>query len=125
LNDVRLKDCKLTGIDFEPCNKFLFSLSFKQCNLSWSSFTNRTMKHTLFNGCQLIQVDFSGTNLTGSQFVDCDLQDATFNQSNLEKCDFSTARNYSIDPAANVIRKAKFTWPEVMGLLRQFDIQVS
>jgi uncharacterized protein YjbI with pentapeptide repeats len=125
LNDVRFKDCKLTGLDFEVCNKFLFSMSFKQCNLSWSSFTNRTMKNTLFNNCQMVQVDFSGANLGGSQFVDCDLQDASFNQANLEKCDFSKAFHYNIDPSANNIHKAKFTWPEIMGLLRKYDIDVS
>jgi uncharacterized protein YjbI with pentapeptide repeats len=124
LNDVRFYDCKLTGIDFEPCNKFLFSMSFKQCNLSWSSFTNRSMKHTLFNGCQLVQVDFSGATLTGAQFPDSDLQDATFNQTHLEKCDFSKAVNYSIDPTANILRKAKFSWPEAMSLLRKFDIEI-
>ena len=72
----------------------------------------------------LEEVDFSETELTSAQFTDCDLRSAMFDQTNLEKVDFTTSFNYSIDPEANRIRKAKFSKEGVMGLLAKYDIIV-
>ncbi|MEI8366028.1 MAG: hypothetical protein WCF65_06385 [Parachlamydiaceae bacterium] len=40
------------------------------------------------------------------------------------KTDFSQATRYSIDPKTNKIKKAKFSFPEVVGLLNGFDITI-
>ena len=42
----------------------------------------------------------------------------------LEKADFRTAFNYSIDPENNRMKKAKFSPPEVVGLLNKYDIEI-
>jgi len=47
-----------------------------------------------------------------------------FENTILEKVDFSTSFNYSIDPEMNKIKKAKFSLPEVIGLLNKYDIEI-
>jgi hypothetical protein len=42
----------------------------------------------------------------------------------LEKANFTTARNYSINPQINIIKKAKFSFPDVVGLLDVFNITI-
>lgn len=70
------------------------------------------------------EVDFTEADLTQAIFDNCDLTDAIFINSNLEKADLSSAYNYSIDPEINKMKKAKFTWPGVVGLLDKYDIDI-
>ena len=124
LRDVQFKECKLLGIHFEDCDRFLLSFGFDHCLLNLSSFYTLQLKKTVFKNCSLIEVDFSEANLTESVFDHCDLTNALFDNSVLEKADLRTAYNYSINPERNKIRKAKFSLPEVLGLLGGFDIVI-
>ena len=92
--------------------------------MNLSSFYTLQLKKTVFKNCSLIEVDFSEANLTESVFDHCDLTNALFDNSVLEKADLRTAYNYSINPERNKIRKAKFSLPEVLGLLGGFDIVI-
>jgi len=42
----------------------------------------------------------------------------------LENADLRTSYNYSIDPDANRIRKAKFSLPAVIGLLDKYYLDI-
>jgi uncharacterized protein YjbI with pentapeptide repeats len=121
---VKFIGCKLLGLHFEHCNSFLFSVSFKDCNLNLASFYRLKLKNTLFENCSLKEVDFNASDLTQSKFLDCDLSDAKFDQSNLEKVDFATAYNYTINPENNRIKKARFSTAGLAGLLTHYDILV-
>ena len=57
-------------------------------------------------------------------FKDCDLCYASFHHTNLEKADFTTARNYTLNPAANRLKKAKFSRYGLEGLLTGLGIEV-
>ena len=103
--------------------KFGLSLRFENCLLNHASFFQIELKNTVFTKCQLQETDFTESNVTGSLFDECDLYRAMFNQSILEKADFRTSRNYSIDPENNRIKKAKFSYPEILGLLDKYDIE--
>lgn len=124
IRDVRFRDCKMLGLHFEHVNEFVFTPIFKNCILNMSSFTSLTMKNTTFVGCSLREVDFSDVDATGTVFDDCDLLGATFSNTTLEKADFRTAKNYSINPEQNKLKKARFSVPGVVGLLDQFNIIV-
>ncbi len=36
--NAKFKGCKMLGIDFSECNKFMFSFSFDNCYLDYSTF---------------------------------------------------------------------------------------
>ncbi|MCG4740016.1 pentapeptide repeat-containing protein, partial [Bacteroides intestinalis] len=55
---------------------------------------------------------------------ECDLCYASFHHTNLEKADFSTARNYALNPAANRLKKARFSRYGLEGLLTGLGIEV-
>ncbi|MDQ6813405.1 MAG: pentapeptide repeat-containing protein, partial [Bacteroidota bacterium] len=106
------------------CNDFLFSATFENCQIDYSSFYKKKMKKALFENCSLKEVDFTEADLAGAVFKNCELYQAIFNQTILEKADFRTARNYSLDPELNKIRKAKFSYPDVTGLLSKYGIEI-
>ena len=125
LNDIRFVDCKLLGLHFESCSDFLFSVSFQNCTLNFSSFYQRQLKKTVFKNSVLQEVDFTDADLTGSVFDTCDLGKAVFDNTILEKVDFRTAYNYAIDPERNKLKKAKFDRIGLAGLLGKYDIDIS
>jgi uncharacterized protein YjbI with pentapeptide repeats len=124
MRDVAFIDCKVVGLHFDACKDFLFSVSFKNCVLNISSFYKLKLKKTIFASTKLEEVDFTEADLSGSVFSDCDLNKTIFDNTILQKVDFTTARNYSIDPGKNDIKKAKFSLPEVVGLLSNYDIEI-
>ena len=124
IKNTRFSDCKLMGIDFSRCNNFNFSLSFENCPLDYCSFFQKKMKKTSFINCSLKETDFTETDLTMAIFSNCDLLHASFMHSALGNADFRTARNYALDPELNKIKKAKFSFPGIAGLLAKYDIDI-
>jgi uncharacterized protein YjbI with pentapeptide repeats len=122
--DVTFKSCKLLGLHFEHCDAFLFAAHFQNCTLNLASFYRMKIRKMKFESCSMHETDFTETDLTGAQFNDCDLLNATFDNTILEMADLRTAFNYSIDPAANYIRKAKFSLAGIPGLLARHDIVI-
>ncbi len=123
-NDVNFKNCKLLGLQFNHCSDFLFSVTFKSCNLNLSSFYQVKTKGTHFDTCLLQNVDFTEADMSGSLFNNCDFKKALFDRTKIEKADFRSSYNYMIDPEINSIKKAKFSMPEVLGLLSKYNIEV-
>jgi fluoroquinolone resistance protein len=129
LNDTALRgtqffNCKMMGVIFDKCHPLLFTVQFNDCILDYSSFSTLKMKQTQFKGCSIIEAQFVETDLTGSSFVECNLFRTVFQQSILEKVDFTTSRNYSIDPGQNRMKKAKFAIAGLPGLLEKYGIIV-
>jgi fluoroquinolone resistance protein len=120
--DAKFFGCKLTGIHFENCSDFLFTVYFEDCVLNFSSFYTLKLKKTFFKNCTIQEVDFTDTDLERSVFTNCDLQLSIFQNTNLQKADLRTAYNYSIDPMNNKIKKAKFSVNGLGGLLDKHDI---
>ncbi len=114
----------MLGLPFEHCNTFLLAFTFEGCNLALSSFFEMPLKKTVFTNCILHEAEFSGADLSGAVFDGCDLKRAIFDNTNLEKADFRTAFNYAFDPAQNKVKKARFSWPGVAGLLSKYDIEI-
>jgi fluoroquinolone resistance protein len=123
-NNVRFRDCKMLGLHFETTNEFLFTVNFKNCQLNLSSFYRRKMKKTVFDNCQFKEADFTETDLAEAIFSFCDLENAKFENSVLEKADLRTSFNYSIDPEINKMKKAKFSYPEVIQLLAKYQLEI-
>ncbi|MFA6437874.1 MAG: pentapeptide repeat-containing protein [Bacteriovoracaceae bacterium] len=121
---VTFKECKLSGVRFDQCNAFLFTVRFEGCILDRASLYRLKAKKTQFIKCSLKETDLSECDLSGSEFDLCNLERTIFDRTNLERADFRTAYNYSIDPEKNRITKAKFSSAGVAGLLDKYDIVI-
>lgn len=121
---VHFKDCKMMGLRIDECNQFALELSFSGCTLDHSSFYQLKLPKTKYIGCRLVETDFTSTDLSSAIFDNCDLSGATFDNTNLEKADLRTAYNYSINPANNKVKKAKFSLAGIPGLLHQYNIEI-
>lgn len=124
LTKIKFKDCKMLGLRFDSCYKLAISFTCDHCRLDHASFYKTSIQETVFKNSQLKQTDFAECNLTNAIFQHCDLAGAIFDHSILEKTDFRTAYNYSINPATNRIKKAKFSTSGIAGLLDQYDIVI-
>lgn len=122
--NVLFTDCKMTGANFSLSNRFGLTVEFRNCLLSYALFTEMKLKATRFTRCDLQNADFMETDLTAAKFTECDLCNATFHHTNLEKADFSTARNYALNPAANRLKKARFSRYGLEGLLTGLGIEI-
>lgn len=122
LKGVTFKNCKLMGIDFSKLVDTFLSVSFDTCILQYSNFFGLNLTKTKFTNCIIHDASFIETNLKSAQFANCDFKGAVFQNCNLEKADFLTSMNYSINPEYNKIKKAKFSIPEIIGLLSHLDI---
>ena len=120
--EVTFKGCKLLGVLFTHCNPFLLDFDFSECNLQFASFYNLTIPKTTFNNCKIIKTDFTECSLKESRFNSCDLSGSIFENTNLEKCNFTTAYNFKINPTNNKVNKARFSKGNSFGLLDSFNI---
>lgn len=123
--NVVFRECKLMGLHFDRCNPFNLSLRFEHCILDHASFYQVKLKATVYSNCQLREADFTECDLTGAALQHCDLTGARFDHTILEKADLRSALHYTIDPAANRIKKAKFSLPGVLALLEPYGIEIS
>lgn len=124
MKNVCFTGCKLIGANFDTCSDFLFSAQFQKCVLDYASFVAKKIKQTRFNDCSMKEVDFSDADLSSSVFEGCDLSGAVFHNTNLEKADFRSAVNFSINPEMNRIKKARFSFSGLGGLLEKYSIEI-
>jgi uncharacterized protein YjbI with pentapeptide repeats len=82
------------------------------------------IKQTLFKNSTIQECDFISTNLTGCNFSGSNLRASRFQNTNLERADVTRARDYFIDPTTNKLKGARFSYPDVLGLLEGFGIKV-
>ncbi len=122
--NVQFIDCKVLGVDFSLSSKFALSLSFENCSLDYSVFFRLKLQKTKFINCSLKEVDFTESDLTASEFTGSDLTAAHFSNTILEKADFRTAKNFSIDPEQNKMKKAKFSSYQLGNLLHKYQLDI-
>ncbi|SIO26962.1 pentapeptide repeat-containing protein [Halodesulfovibrio marinisediminis] len=121
--DVQFKGCKLLGTDWGSL-RGLFKAEFTDCILDSAVFPKRNLQYFSFIRSTFNGASFIDTNLAHAVFDDCDLGGALFDRAILTEADLSTAFNYSIDVSKNTITKAKFSLPEAIILLQNFNIQL-
>lgn len=122
--DVTFNDCKLLGLQFDRCNDFGFAIRFNHCQLDHALFFQMKLNRTSFTDCKLIGVDFTAADLSKSKMTHCDLSAALFDRTILELADLSGSVKYSIDPENNNIKGARFSLPDVIGLLDKYKIKI-
>ena len=123
--DVVFLNSKMLGVLFSDCNQLLFSASFTDCVLNFSSFYKIKLVSGNLKNCICDQVDFTEANFSKTNFDNCDLKNAVFEQTNLEQANLFSAINYSINPERNKIKGAKFSKDQISGLLDTYKIIIS
>ena len=74
--------------------------------------------------CKAHDVDFREADLSKTNLSKTDFHQSLFIHTNLTAADFSDAFNYNIDIRLNVVKKAKFSFPDAVNLLRHFEIEI-
>ena len=105
-----------------PANELGPKIEFYSSSLNHSTFIGLNLNGIPVVNCQAVNVDFREADLSDSDFSGSNLSDSLFIHTNLTAADLSQARNYSIDPGLNNIKKARFLLPEAMSLLYNMDI---
>ncbi|MCR9203514.1 MAG: pentapeptide repeat-containing protein [Halobacteriovoraceae bacterium] len=123
LRDVSFEDCKLVGVNFSNTTSS-FELSFHRSVLHYCVFQELKIQKSTFKKCDLKEADFTGSDLKQSNFSETRLQGCHFSRCNLSLCDFREATDYSINFENNNVKKSKFSLPEAMTLLDQFDVEI-
>jgi len=123
-SEVVFNDCKLQGVEFGKCSKYVFSVTFEKCVLNYAVFLKNNLKKLRFVHCSIREAFFAECDLTQALFDNCDFEMTSFERCNLSGCDFRTSWNYIIIPSQNKLKKAKFAYPGVLGLLADLDIVV-
>ena len=124
LNEVVFKECKIAGLNFTDCNKFAFKPEFLGCVLDADMFYGNNLRKAGFENCRLKNTDFIECNLNEGSFRKSEFAAVTFQNCNLEKAVFLEAKNYSIDPSTNRLKKAKFDLPEAQSFLAFLGIDL-
>ena len=114
----------MLGVDFSALKTLLIEWSFNNCLIEFCNFGRLKIRRTKFLECEIRDTDFVSADITEADFSGSDLQGSKFQNTILEKADLSSARNYFIDPLQNRIKRAKFSYPEVLGLLASFGIVI-
>jgi len=124
LQNIRFKNCKLSGVNFTKTRDFLFEMHFEGCILDNAVFFKKKNKKGTFKDCSMIETDLTEADLTDAKFENCNLNRAFFERTILRGADLSTSYNFIIDPDTNDIKKARFSVHGLQGLLAKYDIKV-
>lgn len=139
LSLISVKGCSFAAVSFEeskavgvnwtqaawPKIRLNSPFRFEKCILNSSSFHGLGVREIAMVECQAKEVDFRRADCSEANFTHTDFADSSFGNTNLSRADFSEAINYDIDVFNNVVKKAKFSLPEAMNLLRHLDIELA
>ncbi len=118
---VAFRRSKTIGFDWPKAMK-VEKLEFENCQINYSNFRLVKIAKIKILDCEAKEVDFIETDMSGGDFRNTDFERSVFFKTNLTGADFRGARNYKIDARNNVVKKARFSVPEVLGLLSGLEI---
>ena len=126
MQNMALFECACIGIDWSEARRtgklFPFFKEIRACTLKFNNFFRMKIAKLSVEDSSLLDCAFMECDLSGSVFRNVDFQDTTFQECDLAKADFREARNYRINTTSNRVRKARFSLPEVVGLLDNLDV---
>jgi fluoroquinolone resistance protein len=126
---IVFKESKLMGINWTkgkwPDFRISCPISFYACDISYSSFFGINLSEINIQKCKVHDVDFREADLSNSNLNGSDFYQSLFIQTKLTAADFSEAINYSIDITLNDLKKAIFSFPDAINLLKYLGIQIN
>ncbi|MFV0395203.1 MAG: pentapeptide repeat-containing protein [Coprobacillaceae bacterium] len=128
LSENDFEDCTIIGVSWAELvnNNHLFSPinSISNCVLRYNDFYEMKLTDLDFSNCDFTGSIFESCNFTKTSFKKSEFKESTFTSNNLSLADFRQAKNYFIDPSHNIIKQAKFTYPDVLNLLASFNLEI-
>lgn len=121
LRTASFKDCRAGGTNWAAATA-LDDLSFVHCLLDHGAFAGAKLPRLRLDDCRLREADFSEADLRSSVFSVCDLRGARFFGADLSGADLRGSFSYEIDAFRTKIKKARFSLPEAVSLLRGLDV---
>lgn len=128
IRETEFVSCNIIGINmanfvsegqiFEPI-KSISDCFLKYCTFSGMNFVKYDFSGNIFNECI-----FDECNIRSGKFNGCNLKSTQYINSNLTKCDFRESTGYEIDINTNMLKDAKFSFPEVVSLLDSLEIKI-
>jgi len=122
------KQSKVIGVNWAEGSwskaGLLKSIGFNECDISYSTFIGLELKKMALTKCTAKEADFAEADLTQADCTYTDFVGTRFLHTNLTEADFTNARNYALDVHLNTIKRAKFSLPEAVNLLRCMDIEL-
>ena len=97
----------------------------RKCVVRYQGFSRWDMKKADFAESAFTECDFSECDLPGADFARAVFDEVGFRHCDLRKADFRDALGYRIELAATRVEKAKFSLPEVVGLLAGTGIVIT
>ena len=126
MQNTELLSSACVGIDWSEVRALgrLFPLfrEIRGCTLKLNNFFKMKLPKFPVVESQLLDCAFMECNLSESVFRRVDFLNTTFQDCDLSKADFREARNYRINTSSNRVAKARFSLPEVVGLLDNLNI---
>ncbi|HLY26140.1 MAG TPA: pentapeptide repeat-containing protein [Aggregatilineales bacterium] len=126
--NTRFEQCKVIGVNWTEGSwaksGLLDSIGFSGCDVSHSTFIGLNLKAMALTRCAAKNADFAEADLTRADFTATDFVESRFLHTNLTEANFTGAQNYAIDVSLNTVKKAKFSLPEAINLLRCMDIEL-
>ena len=95
-----------------------------RCVLRYNEFSGMGLAGFDFSDCEMLECVFDDCKLTGANFRGAPLGRTAFTRCDLQKADFRDAQGYAIDPAANKMKGARFSFPDVVALLDASGIRI-
>src|SRR5262249_16875886 len=124
--DTVFKKCAVVGVNWVEGSwtkiGLTESIGFIECDVSHSIFMGLELQKMVLTKCVAKVVDFTEANLTKAELTHSDFAESRFMHTNLTEANFVDARNYAIDVSVNTVKKAKFSLPEAVNLLRCMNI---
>ncbi len=122
---TRFEDSKAIGINWTQADmgtRLGEPIGFFRSSISHCTFMGLALRGIQIQECIAGDVDFRQADLSHANFAGTDLAESLFSETNLTRADLTQARNYSICPNENILKKAKFSLPEAISLLYAMDI---
>jgi uncharacterized protein YjbI with pentapeptide repeats len=119
--------CNLLGVDWTEADWSDWaaqsgSLSFTDCNLTYSVFLRLELKGMKLTGCEAREANFAEAILTEADLSGADFTGAVFLNTDLTGANLVGAKGYSISIYDNKTKRARFSLPEAVRLLYHMDI---
>lgn len=124
---VTFTDSKVIGVNWTQAHwskNGIQYIHFTKCAVNYSNFLGLSLKKMQLFHCIAHDVDFAEADLTKADCRHTDFAESRFFHTNLTEADMRGATNYTISPLMNTIKKAKFSLPEAIQLLKGLEIQL-